>query len=136
MATGTALNLGSAALEHSFRPGRSTFLQIAEPPLVRHFTDNRTHLCTVAKWMPDLDCLEPVHCSIHKIIIDGFLHQPPRGIATNLAGVEGDGLSEFVGGFWDIDLIKDDGRSLASQLKFHRDQVLAAFSSHQTTHLR
>ena len=101
-----------------------------------NFTDNRTHLCAFTKGMPDLYCLEPVHGSIHKIIIDGFLHQPPRGSATNLAGVGGDGLGEFVGGFWDVDIIEDDGCSLAAQFKFYRDQVLAALSRHQTTHLR
>ena len=50
--------------------------------------------------------------------------------------MEGDGLGEFVGGLWNVDIIEEDCCSLAAEFEFYRDQVLAALLGDHAAHLR
>ena len=130
-----ALYLRGTTLEDSLGTGGCAFLQVAEHALVLDVADDWPHLGRLAKRMADLYRLEALDGSVHKIVVDRLLHQPTGGVATDLPGVKGDRLREFVRSLGDVDVVEDHRCALAPQLEFHRDQVLPAIARHHAADL-
>ena len=129
------LDLRGATLEDSLGTGGRAFLEVTEHALVLDVADDRAHLGRLAKRMADLYRLEALDGSVHKIVVDRLLHQPTGGVATDLPGVKGDRLREFVGSLGDVDVVEDHRRALAPQLEFHWDQIMTAVACHHAANL-
>ena len=62
---------------------------------------------------------DPFDAVVDKLVVHASMHQPARGIAADLPGVERNGANQFGGRVCDVDIVEHDGRAFAAQLQFH-----------------
>jgi hypothetical protein len=112
-----------------------TLAQVAQHASSLFLADDRTHLSILVQLITDGDALEPCHARLHEAIVNRLLHEPARGIATDLTGVERDGLCEFLHGVVQIDVVEHDGGTFASQFELDGHKVSTARFCDQATDL-
>ena len=86
--------------------------------------------------MPDADLPQAIGAGRDEAIVNRPLDDPARGVAADLAGVEGDRPHQFLGRLVDGAVGEDHRRALAAQLQFHRHEVPAAGLGDHAAHLR
>ena len=62
------------------------------------------------------------------------MHEPARGVAADLAGVERDRADQFGGRVADVDIIEHHGRAFAAQFQFHGREIPSARFGNQSAH--
>ena len=75
------------------------------------------------------------HTGLHEAIVDRLVHEPARGVAADLAGVERDGLREFLDRVVQIHIVEHDGGTFAAQLELDRHEIPTACFRDQATDL-
>ena len=78
---------------------------------------------------------QAIHALVDKGVINWFLYEPARGIAADLARVEGDCVNEFLGGLGDVHIVKHHSCTLAAQFELDGDEVASAVFSNEAAYL-